>query len=239
MKSPTPVHTLVSPGRRPASYGFDRDHLHMRRPGRPAQALRGAVDCMPLETRRAMRDALAGSAIIVGAYTDRDGGVCPMLAAHRNGGRTSFAAFARAWDRYTRAGGTPRRATERELRALAAMLDASIAIQQAGDATELGAAIADHQASRSRRRAARAGEPKSLARRRDVREPDGTTELYRRRETGERDRTAELHRRHGWAWLRPFRRLDEYERAVRELETERAAEPRTRLTSPTATRPAE
>ena len=39
--------------------------------------------------------------IIVGAYTDKRGGVCPMLAAHRNGGRTNFASFARAWDAYT------------------------------------------------------------------------------------------------------------------------------------------
>jgi hypothetical protein len=160
----------------------------MRRPRRPAQALRGAIDCMPLETRTAMRDALAVNSIIVGAYTDRDGGVCPMLAAHRNGGRTSFAAFARAWDRYTRAGDAPRRATEREVRTLAAMLDASMAMGQSGNETDLGPAIAEHQASRGRR------------------------------ETGERDRTSELHRRHGWAWLRPFRRLDEYERALRELE---------------------
>ena len=50
--------------------------------------------------------------IIVGAYTDRDGGVCPMLAAHRNGGRTSLASFARAWDRYTDAPRAPRPATE-------------------------------------------------------------------------------------------------------------------------------
>ena len=28
-----------------------------------------------------------------------------MLAAHRNGGRTSLASFARAWDRYTGARG--------------------------------------------------------------------------------------------------------------------------------------
>ncbi len=33
--------------------------------------------------------------IIVGAYVDRDGGVCPMLAAHRQGGRTDFLTFAR------------------------------------------------------------------------------------------------------------------------------------------------
>ena len=163
----------------------------MRRGRRPAQALRGAIDCMPLTTRIAMRDALAVNSIIVGAYTDRDGGVCPMLAAHRNGGRTSFAAFARAWDRYTRAGRTPRPATEREVRALAAMLDASIATETAcAEETALGGAIAAHRATQDRRA---------------------------RADTGERNRTSELERRHGWAWLRPFRRLDDYERAVEAL----------------------
>lgn len=68
--------------------------------------------------------------IIVGAYTDRKGGVCPMLAAHRNGGRTSFASFAHAWDRYTGVGRRPRPATDRELHTLTAMLEASIALDE-------------------------------------------------------------------------------------------------------------
>src|ERR671929_125269 len=78
----------------------------MRR--RPAHELRIAVDCMPLATRRAMLDGIEANRIIVGAYVDRQGGVCPMLAAHRNGGRTSLASFAHAWDRYTRAAGRAR-----------------------------------------------------------------------------------------------------------------------------------
>ena len=41
-----------------------------------------------------------------------------MLAAHRNGGRTSLASFAHAWDRYTGVRGRPRPATERELHTL-------------------------------------------------------------------------------------------------------------------------
>src|SRR3954465_3028424 len=94
---------------------------------RPARDLRLAVDCLPLETRRAMLAGIARSRIIVGAYTDRNGGVCPMLAAHRNGGRTSLASFARAWGRYTRAGTRSRPATEREVRTLRTMLDASLA----------------------------------------------------------------------------------------------------------------
>jgi hypothetical protein len=102
----------------------------MRR-SRPARDLRTAIDCLPLETRRAMLDGLESNRIIVGAYTDRSGGVCPMLAAHRNGGRTSLASFARAWDRYT--GVRVRRtrpATERELGALRTMLEASIAVAE-------------------------------------------------------------------------------------------------------------
>ena len=100
---------------------------------------------MPLETKRAMRDAIEVNSIIVGGYTDRDGGVCPMLAAHRHGGRTSFASFARAWDKYTRAGNTPRRASDREVRTLKRMLDASIAIDDVQGGMVLGDAIADHR----------------------------------------------------------------------------------------------
>ena len=79
--------------------------------------------------RDAGRDARGHAAlrpIIVGAYSDRSGGVCPMLAAHRCGGRTDFRSFARAWDRFTGAGKRARSATERELRTLTAQLEASI-----------------------------------------------------------------------------------------------------------------
>jgi len=100
----------------------------MRR-SRPARDLRTAIDCLPLQTRRAMLSGVESNRIIVGAYTDRSGGVCPMLAAHRNGGRTSLASFARAWDRYTGVR-RPRPATERELNTLKTMLEASIAIDE-------------------------------------------------------------------------------------------------------------
>jgi hypothetical protein len=158
---------------------------------RPAHELRIAIDCLPLVTRKAMLGGVESNRIIVGAYVDREGGVCPMLAAHRNGGRTSLASFARAWDRYTKAGGRTRPATERELRTLTAMLQASIALDEQGDG-ELGEAIAEHQATAGR-----------------LRPP---------RDTGERDRTGELRGSTGWAWLRPFRRLDEYEVAMAELD---------------------
>ncbi len=70
---------------------------------------------LPGPTREAMLRGIDANEIIVGAYTDGEGGICPMLAAHRNGGRTDFASFARAWDAYTGAK-RPRRATRREIR---------------------------------------------------------------------------------------------------------------------------
>jgi hypothetical protein len=100
----------------------------MRR-SRPARDLRTAIDCLPLHTRKAMLSGVESNRIIVGAYTDRSGGVCPMLAAHRNGGRTSLASFAHAWDRYTGAR-RPRPAAERELNTLRTMLEASIALDE-------------------------------------------------------------------------------------------------------------
>jgi hypothetical protein len=100
----------------------------MRR-SRPARDLRTAIDCLPLQTRKAMLAGVEANRIIVGAYTDRSGGICPMLAAHRNGGRTSLASFARAWDRYTGVR-RPRLATERELNTLRTMLEASIALDE-------------------------------------------------------------------------------------------------------------
>ena len=124
--------------------------------------------------------------IIVGAYTDSRGGICPMLAAHRNGGRTSLASFARAWDRYTGARGEPRPATEREVNTLRAMLEASILLD----------------------------ETPPLERPRRPRRP-----------TGETHRAAELRGRDGWSWLRPFRRLDEYERALVEIDAAGEREP--------------
>lgn len=115
----------------------------------PIDDLRAAVDALPLRTRQAMLHGMRTSEIVVGAYTHR-GGVCPMLAAHRNGGRTSFASFARAWDRFSGAR-RARRATLRELRVLEAQLEASILDEQ--DAEPLAATIADHQALLRRRKA--------------------------------------------------------------------------------------
>jgi hypothetical protein len=152
---------------------------------RPARDLRLAIDCLPLQTRKAMLIGVEANRIIVGAYTDSRGGICPMLAAHRNGGRTNLASFARAWDSYTGARGVARTASERQVNTLRAMLEASILLD----------------------------ETPMLERPRRPRRP-----------TGETHRAAELRGRAGWAWLRPFRRLDEYERAVEEIESAGARE---------------
>ena len=162
-----------------------------RRHRKYAEDLRRAVDCLPRGTRVAMLESLDDQRIIVGAYTDGDGGMCPMLAAHRNGGRTNLASFARAWDGYTRAT-TMREASDRELRTLRAMLEASLYYEDNAD--DLARVAAEHREL-----------------------------VAERADTGERNRAPELRRRHGWAWLRVFRRLDEYEEAVAAAEAAEAA----------------
>jgi hypothetical protein len=175
----------------------------MRRQRRRAQDLRLAIDCLPVRTREAMLEGLDANRIIVGAYVDADGGVCPMLAAHRNGGRTALASFARAWDRYTHAYKGARPATQRELTTLRFMLETSLMGE--GHQTELAAAVADLTAAK-RRRAREQGLAPAAA------------DPAPRRDTGERDRSRELRHRHGWAWLRIFRRYDTYQAALDELE---------------------
>jgi hypothetical protein len=111
--------------------------------------LRTAIDCLPADTRRAMLDGIAANTIVAGAYTDGHGGICPMLAAHRHGGRTSLNSFARAWDAFTKTD-TVRRVTSRELRVLTELLEASLDVEEA----DLGAIIAEHRAWVARRQLA-------------------------------------------------------------------------------------
>ena len=73
------------------------------------------------------------------------------------------------------------------------MLEASLYYEP--DESELARAAAEHRAAQEQ-----------AAKRRP------------RRDTGERNRTTELRNRPGWAWLRVFRRLDEYEAAVARAE---------------------
>jgi hypothetical protein len=72
-----------------------------------------------------MLSAIQTDELIVGAYTDRRGRVCPMLAAYRRGARTDVSAFPRAWDAFARAR-RPRLATTREIDVLKALLEESL-----------------------------------------------------------------------------------------------------------------
>ena len=94
-----------------------------------------------------MLEGIESNQIIVGAYTDRKGGVCPMLAAHRHGGRNTCISVARAWDRYTGAK-RPRPASDREINTLRAMLEASIAFDELPSVSEVAR---DAQKQRARR----------------------------------------------------------------------------------------
>src|SRR5581483_7818228 len=130
-----------------------------RRRSASIEDLRMAIECLPPGTRRAMLDGIRSNPIIVGGYTDGRGGICPMLAAHRAGGRTNFIGFAEAWDRFaqrTRTTRRARRATERELLVLRAHLEASLLADESGQTT-LGAAIAEHRELRAAR--PRPGDP--------------------------------------------------------------------------------
>ena len=171
------------------------------------ERLREAIDTLPMYTRVAMLEGVRSNDIIVGAYVDRRGGVCPMLAAHRAGGRTSYISFAHAWDGFARAKRV-RRATERELTILESHLEASIL---AGETVDLNSAIAEHHRLIAERYCDEpgAGGPISAAR-----AIPGIDDI---------DRSAELADRDGWAWLRPFRRYDDYRRALKRVHAEHDA----------------
>jgi hypothetical protein len=148
-----------------------------RRHDSPVESLRLAIDCMPTATREAMLQAVhAGERFIAGAYVDRQGGVCPMLAAHRRGGRTDFISFARSWDRFTRVGRQAREATPREVRILAAHLEDSLTSM---NGLELDLAISEHRSLRGRRLRGRRQLP-------DEADPSG--EIRARRMGGKRGR---------------------------------------------------
>ena len=148
--------------------------------------------------------------IIVGAYVDsQSGGICPMLAAHRNGARTSVANFASAWDTYTSAK-RPRRATRREVRTLRSLLEWSLDLQTDLSAGSLADAAAQIRAEREEFRCNNPAPKPAPA------------------DTGERHRGRELRLSRDWAWMRPTRRLDEYKdllaAAEEQLSEQRAAE---------------
>ncbi len=92
---------------------------------RRAQALSRAVSGLSTPARRAMLAAVDADELIAGAYTDRRGRVCPMLAVHRRGARIDVGSFPRAWDAFTGAK-RPRPASTRELEILRALLQEAV-----------------------------------------------------------------------------------------------------------------
>jgi hypothetical protein len=191
------------------------------------QDLRLAIDCLPHDTKVAMLRGISSHDIIVGAYTDGDG-ICPMLAAHRCGGRTSLISFAKAWDGLAFRGarvGRARRASERELLILRTHLEASL-LEQDGPDPDFAGAVAEHRALLAHREeqaladehAVRAREQRRAERSRRRAKP-----ARERIRPGDPDRSRELGPREGWAWTRVVRRYDDYERALARLEAERDA----------------
>ena len=197
-----------------------------RRTNHAARRLRTAVDRLPKRTKEAMLRGIDTNRIIVGAYVDPEsGGVCPMLAAHRNGGRTSVASFARAWDEYTGARRL-RRATRREVRYLRELLLESLDLDPMLERTSIAELAAQIRAERAQLAGC---EPEDLApAETEIPEPDAEIRVRRRLPTGERHRAAELRLRPNWAWLRPTRRYDEYKdllaAAEEQLSEQRAEE---------------
>ncbi len=182
-------------------------------------ALRRAIDCLPTRTREAMLVGISNSTIVVGAYTHADG-VCPMLAAHRNGGRTDFVAFARAWDEYCFRGMRPRRrrprlATPSELATLRAHIESSLLADEQVDL--VGAAVAHRELVAERQLREPELEPNSS-------DPADHTERPDRVRPGDPDRSKELSHRHGWRWLRIMRSLDEFEQAMAALDEHAAVD---------------
>jgi hypothetical protein len=193
-----------------------------RRDRNPAERLRFAVEALPRNTRQAMLRGIAANRIIVGAYVDRDsGGICPMLAAHRNGGRTSLASFSRAWDGYTGAK-RPRLATRRELRALSSLLDSSLSRDEftdPGSIAEAAEQIRAERAAMTERQALCADSPSRVI----PTEPGGATIRIRRpHDPGQHHRPRELRDRLRWSWIRPTNRYQKFRDLLAAVEEELA-----------------
>jgi len=163
-----------------------------------------------------MLRGIDSNSIVVGAYVDRDsGGICPMLAAHRNGGRTSLGSFARAWDRYTGAK-RPRLATRRELRTLRSLLELSLA----PDPTKSGS-IAEAAAQIRSERAGIAARDVDDLRGHD----DPPIRARRGTAAGERHRGRELRDRPRWSWTRPARHYEVFRDLLAAAEEQLAEHP--------------
>jgi hypothetical protein len=124
--------------------------------------LRRSIDVLPERTRKAMLVGLQNNTVITGAFAG-SGGICPMMAAHREGGRTTCVSFPEAWDKFTGVYGRAicRPATQYEVALLRAEIEQSLVPY----ASPLAEAIAEHTAmveGRRRRDRLFAGKPVDL-----------------------------------------------------------------------------
>lgn len=173
----------------------------------PAEELAQAIEELSPATRAAMLEAVRCPAtrLIAGSYVVAGGGVCPLLAAHRRGGRTNggsteASSFAAVWDRYTATRtGKPRPIERTERQVLDVLLVASLAREQ-------------RRREAAERRERRDQEARGAVAR--VRAGCGAKLEALLSAPGDRNRAQELARRAGWAWLGVFRRYDEYRTAV-------------------------
>lgn len=176
-------------------------------PTDPAEELPRAIEQLAVATRAAMLEAVRCPAtrLIAGGYVAPGGRVCPLLAAHRRGGRTNgesadVSNFADVWDRFTGTPtGAPRPIEPAERRVLDGLLVASL--------------------TRERRR-------REAIERRERREREAREAVVKVRTgrsatleallgaPGDRSRAQELARRAGWAWLGIHRRYDHYRAAL-------------------------
>jgi hypothetical protein len=189
--------------------------------------LRVAIHSLPRTTRIAMLQGIAANEIIVGAYTSGQG-ICPMLAAHRHGGRTNLISFAKAWDRFAFSGSSvtkARPATARELLVLRSHLEASLLDEDTPQA-DLASAIQAHRELMTRRgpelpetdTRAPDGSAIRATDRRAIRAAERRADCQARRtRPGDPDRSRELQSQPGWRWTRLVRRYDEYQWALEQV----------------------
>ncbi len=135
----------------------------MATPREQARAeLRRSIDVLPERTRKAMLVGLGNNTVITGAFAGAKDGACPMMAAHREGGRTSCCTFPEAWDKFTGVHGRHiiREATPYEIQILCEEIEASLVPLP----NVLSDAIAEHQAIvESRRHEATVVEEEAIA----------------------------------------------------------------------------
>lgn len=111
--------------------------------------LRRSIDVLPERTRKAMLVGLGNNTVITGAFAGGDG-ACPMMAAHREGGRTSVCSFPQAWDSFCGVAGRNivRPATEYEVQILRREIEASL---EPAAPSMFAEVIAEHRAAREAR----------------------------------------------------------------------------------------